>query len=311
MQSDGRHPNNTVIGTIKEDAERRDFGINALYFSLSTNKLIDPNNKGIIDYNNKHISFVGNVESRLDEDMLRLLRYLRFIIRFSSKDFTYDKTEFQQALKAYKPEVVSVERIYQELEGMFKVIENDRYTVEFITRTLKSLNLFKRFTMVKVSMDIAIDRMFDTLDFFPLVVMLEGDYSTLKLGHEFGKLYQWFEMFKDEDFSNIITVKNLLTQTDSFDSAERVLNYFKCFNKENNHKDGLIALKALKNKVGTVDEEPYKITQLKVNGGDMMKAGYKGVEIGVQLDAMLKLVIKYPELNTREKLMEMVDFSKI
>lgn len=308
MQSDGRHPNNTVIGTIKEDAERRDFSINALYFSLSTNKLLDPNNQGIKDFNNKHISFVGRVEDRLDEDALRLMRYLRFIIRFSHKEFMYDKVEFQQALKAYKHDVVSVERIYQELQGMFNVIEHDRTTVAFITRTLKGLNLFRRFTPDKLAMDTAVDRMFCTLDFFPLVILMNGDYSTLKLGTENGKLYQCFEMFKTEDFSNPITVKDLLTQTDDFDTAERVLNYFNHFNKENNHKDGLITLNTLKNKVGTVDAEPYKVTQLKVNGKDMMKLGFKGTEIGIQLKMLLKKVVATPSLNTKEQLLKILAF---
>lgn len=308
-ETDGRHAKISFADDFDDDSDRRDFTMNSIGYNPITNEFRDPNN-GLEDIKNGIIRFVGNAEDRIKEDQLRVLRLLRFMVRFDHLGFTVEREDLDLALKAYKNEVVSVERIYQELSGMFKVIENDRTTVEFITRTLKGLNLFRRFTTDKVSMDMAVDKMFDTLDFFPLMIMLNGDYPTLKLGHEYGKLFQWFEMFKDEDFSNPITVKKLLNQTDDFESAERVLSYFKSFNKENNHNDGLIALKALKNKVGTANEEAYKITQLKVNGGDMMKLGFKGPEIGIQLTSLLTLVHRDPSLNTKQLLIEVVELAK-
>ncbi len=308
-ETDGRHAKISFADDFDDDSDRRDFTMNSMGYNPITDELRDPNN-GLEDINHGIIRFVGDAEDRIKEDQLRVLRLLRFMVRFNHLGFTVERADLELALKIYKPDVVSVERIYQELEGIFKVIRHDRSTVEFITRTLKGLNLLNRFKPDKVAMDSAIDRMFDTLDFFPLMIMLNGDYPTLKLGHEYGKLFQWFEMFKEMDFSNPIVVKELLNQTDDFDSAERVLNYFKSFNCSNNHKDGLIALKALKNKVGTVDEEPYKITQLKVNGGDLLKLGFKGQELGIQLKALLTLVHRDPSLNTKKLLSEVIKIAE-
>lgn len=303
-ETDGRHATISFASNFEDDSDRRDFTMNSIGYNPITNEIRDPNG-GLEDIKHGIIRFVGNTEDRIKEDQLRVLRLLRFIVRLDNLGFTVEREDLELALKSYKHDVVSIERIYQELNKMFDVIRDDRATVVFITETLKGLNIFGRFTTDKVLNDIAIDRIFDSLDFFPLVIMLNGDYSTLKLGHEFGKMYKYFKMFENEDFSNKVIVKDLLTQTDSYHSAKRVLNYFKILNKENNHKEGLITLNTLKNKVGTVDEEPYKITQLDINGKDLMELGLKGIEIGITLNRMLEIVKKDPTFNSKGKLLKL------
>ena len=76
--SDGRHPDSVEIGTIRDDAHRRDFTINALYYNLRSRKLIDPTGYGIEDLEGTGIlRFVGNPKDRLEEDALRLWRAYR------------------------------------------------------------------------------------------------------------------------------------------------------------------------------------------------------------------------------------------
>jgi len=62
---------------IHLDAKRRDFTCNAIYFDIINNEYIDPQN-GILDLKNKIIRFVWNPENRIQEDALRILRFIRF-----------------------------------------------------------------------------------------------------------------------------------------------------------------------------------------------------------------------------------------
>lgn len=75
--TDGRHPESIELSSAKEDASRRDFTINALFYDLKTNKLIDYV-KGIDDLKRKLIRTVGQPSLRFQEDRLRTLRAIRF-----------------------------------------------------------------------------------------------------------------------------------------------------------------------------------------------------------------------------------------
>ena len=62
---------------------RRDFTINALYAD-EYGTIIDPTGLGYKDLENKKIRFIGHAEERIKEDYLRILRYYRFLTKFSS-----------------------------------------------------------------------------------------------------------------------------------------------------------------------------------------------------------------------------------
>ncbi len=73
---DGRRPTSIEKSTLKEDAYRRDFTINALFYDPIANKLIDyVGGKNNIE--NKIIQFVGDASERIKEDNLRILRAVR------------------------------------------------------------------------------------------------------------------------------------------------------------------------------------------------------------------------------------------
>lgn len=80
--SDGRHPDKVeFITDIHEDLKRRDFTINAMAYNPLTDELIDDFN-GHLDLQNEIIRAVGNASERFDEDSLRILRALRFAIKY-------------------------------------------------------------------------------------------------------------------------------------------------------------------------------------------------------------------------------------
>lgn len=86
--SDGRRPDEVSIGTIQEDAARRDFTINSIYYNING---VKANYSSVVDIINKKIRFVGNPEDRLKEDYLRAWRFLRFANTFKNKGFTVDE----------------------------------------------------------------------------------------------------------------------------------------------------------------------------------------------------------------------------
>lgn len=110
---DGRHPDSVQFASPLEDAKRRDFTINALFYDLKNNKILDFVN-GEQDLNRKLIRAVGVPQKRFQEDYLRILRAIRFQAQL---DFTIEK-ETWGALIAEVPflKKISGERIAQELQ---------------------------------------------------------------------------------------------------------------------------------------------------------------------------------------------------
>lgn len=74
---DRRRPESISKGSFLDDANRRDFTLNCLYYDPIKNKIIDPHN-GLNAIKNKIINCVGNANDRLHEDALRILRMARF-----------------------------------------------------------------------------------------------------------------------------------------------------------------------------------------------------------------------------------------
>ncbi|MCZ4281847.1 CCA tRNA nucleotidyltransferase [Kiloniella laminariae] len=76
LETDGRHAKVAYTDNWVEDAARRDLTINALSCS-PTGQVFDPFG-GIEDLRQRHVRFVGDAATRIEEDALRLLRFFRF-----------------------------------------------------------------------------------------------------------------------------------------------------------------------------------------------------------------------------------------
>ncbi len=73
----GRITRDNVFGTIEEDAERRDFTVNALYYDPISNEVLDYFN-GVADLHAKRLTMIGQPATRYREDPVRMLRAVRF-----------------------------------------------------------------------------------------------------------------------------------------------------------------------------------------------------------------------------------------
>ncbi len=114
--SDGRRPDAVVFATPQEDARRRDFTINGMFFDPVRHLLIDYVG-GQADLQAKILRAIGDPYQRFAEDKLRILRALRLAARF---ELTVDPATLQAARRmAPQITVVAAERIADELRKIF------------------------------------------------------------------------------------------------------------------------------------------------------------------------------------------------
>jgi tRNA nucleotidyltransferase/poly(A) polymerase len=158
--SDSRIP--TIrMGTPLEDAERRDFTINALFYNLETREVEDLTTKGISDLEEKILRTPLSPETTFKDDPLRIVRAVRFASRFEMKmaselaQAISDQT-IVDALTVRKDQTgaviskVSGERIGTEIEKMFMNTKTAHIAYRIMTKDtpiahaiLRSIPCFK------------------------------------------------------------------------------------------------------------------------------------------------------------------------
>tara|TARA_B100001248_G_scaffold248995_1_gene221782 strand:- start:485 stop:1747 length:1263 start_codon:yes stop_codon:yes gene_type:complete len=116
IETDGRHAEVEYINNWQLDSERRDFTINAIYLDIN-GKIYDPQ-MGTVDLKNNNVKFIGDPHKRIEEDYLRIIRFLRFKILYNSKVESSTNNAIKQNLDGIKK--ISKERILTEL---YKILE--------------------------------------------------------------------------------------------------------------------------------------------------------------------------------------------
>ncbi len=81
---DGMIVRDNVYGTLEDDAWRRDFTVNALYYNIYDFSIVDYTG-GLNDIENKVIRIIGDANERLQEDPVRMLRAVRFAAKLNFK----------------------------------------------------------------------------------------------------------------------------------------------------------------------------------------------------------------------------------
>lgn len=113
--TDGRRPDTVTYSSPEEDAKRRDFTINGMFFDPLKAELIDFVG-GRADLDAKLLRAIGDPTERFTEDKLRILRAARMATRFA---LTIDAATHAAAKKmAAQIQVVSAERIAEELRKL-------------------------------------------------------------------------------------------------------------------------------------------------------------------------------------------------
>lgn len=136
---DARHPETIQFATAEEDAQRRDFTINGLFWDPKTQTVIDYVN-GWEDIQSRTIRTIGRPSQRFQEDALRALRAVRFLSQLSEYNFSLEEN-LAQGIRRQGHLLIEVsrERITEEIQKILKSPKPSKAFVE-----MKNTKLFDR-----------------------------------------------------------------------------------------------------------------------------------------------------------------------
>ena len=132
LETDGRHAEVEYIDNWQIDSERRDFTINAIYLDIN-GKIFDPQN-GKVDLKNNNVKFIGDPKKRIEEDYLRIIRFIRFKIMYGHKVEQSTNNAIKLNLNGVKK--ISKERILVEL---YKILDLKNFMILNKNNELKEI----------------------------------------------------------------------------------------------------------------------------------------------------------------------------
>lgn len=277
--TDYRRPDNVeFVKDVYIDSKRRDFSINAFYYSEGH---IYDFHEGLEDLNNKVIKTIGNPSARFHEDALRILRAIRFSAKLGYEIESKTKT----ALLDCKEELnlIAKERILIELKEISS-------TSNFFRNIKEYFPIFKIIIPCLDKIGNSIDDIynFDTKSYGDYIASLSALFSLREINNDF---MPW-RLFIKMDNESINAIKTLIKLKDinfnnSFDddyinglillSKPVDINVFK------NYLINLYNLKRFKNDdidsiLNRVDilfegSTPYSLKDLEIDGNDLLKLG--------------------------------------
>lgn len=277
--TDYRRPDNVeFVKDVYIDSKRRDFSINAFYYSEGH---IYDFHEGLEDLNNKVIKTIGNPSTRFHEDALRILRAIRFSAKLGYEIESKTKT----ALLDCKEELnlIAKERILTELKEISS-------TSNFFRDIKEYFPIFKLIIPCLDKIGNSIDDIynFDTKSYGDYIASLSALFSLREINNDF---MSW-RLFIKMDNESINAIKTLIKLKDinfnnSFDddyinglillSKPVDINVFK------NYLINLYKLKRFKNddidsilnRVDILSEgnTPYSLKDLEIDGNDLLKLG--------------------------------------
>lgn len=277
--TDYRRPDNVeFVKDVYIDSKRRDFSINAFYYSEGH---IYDFHEGLEDLNNKVIKTIGNPSTRFHEDALRILR----AIRFSAKLGYEIESKTKIALLDCKEELnlIAKERILTELKEISS-------TSNFFRNVKEYFPIFKLIIPCLDKIGNSIDDIynFDTKSYGDYIASLSALFSLREINNDF-MLWKLFIKMDNESINAIKTLIKLkdINFNNSFDddyinglillSKPVDINVFK------NYLINLYKLKRFKNddidsilnRVDILSEgnTPYSLKDLEIDGNDLLKLG--------------------------------------
>ena len=134
VKTDGRHAEIEYTDDWQKDSERRDFTINAIYLDIN-GKIFDPQ-LGTADLKNRNIKFIGDPYKRIEEDYLRIIRFIRFSLEYESQ-------VEQTTVEAIKLNLDGIIKISKErvLSELFKILRIKNFVKLNKNKNLKDIFL--------------------------------------------------------------------------------------------------------------------------------------------------------------------------
>jgi tRNA nucleotidyltransferase/poly(A) polymerase len=257
----GRRPDAVEYSTIDKDVLRRDLTINALFYDMGTEEVVDLVG-GLDDIKNSKIRTVGVAADRFAEDPLRKLRALRFAGRTGSK---LEKETAEAILTDNSLEGISPERIRDEFKKSVTTAKSAKKYLEMVSE-------FKLWNIMFPTLPIS-EKFINTNTWLIQLthLFMTNEVDTLK--KEMNKA-----TFSNDEISGVVFLKALM----SFDPAV-VFDLHKQFSNSGVDKKVILEF----TKINRLDSKmikaflKYKPT---TKGGDVMKEfGVKGPDVALKI----------------------------
>lgn len=296
---DNRHPVSiSYTGNVKEDLARRDFTVNALAYN-DKEGIIDAFS-GIDDLEKGVIRCVREPSERFSEDALRVLRGIRFssVLGFDIEENT------AKAIKKYAKNLndISAERIYTEWKkllsgkGAYDVVLEFKEVIEVFIPELKGKEVPPRAA-------------FSGLTWDERQILLFASCENSGHFQSFAKRIKMDTKTRDMAVSVLNNVAELAEEKKT-DLRRFVIGK----SDELSEKCAKVAAAlgicsestVSKTKELITKDAPRKLSQLAINGNDLIKLGIKGEKIGKLLDKILFMVATEQVQNTKEKLVDYI-----
>tara|TARA_B110000240_G_scaffold53613_1_gene61190 strand:- start:167 stop:1327 length:1161 start_codon:yes stop_codon:yes gene_type:complete len=258
----GRRPDAVEYSTIDKDVLRRDLTINALFYDMGKEIVVDLVG-GLEDIKNSKIRTVGVAADRFAEDPLRKLRALRFAGRTGSK---LEKETAEAILTDNTLEGISSERIRDEFKKSVTTAKSAKVYLEMVSE-------FKLWNIMFPSLPIS-EKFIDTNNWLIQLthLFMANDADVLK--KEMNKA-----AFSNDEISGVVFLKALM----SFDPTN-VFNLHKQFSNSGLDKKVILEF----TKINRLDSKMIKAFfkyKPSTNGKDVMKEfGLKGSAISDKIN---------------------------
>ena len=288
-------------GDIYEDARRRDFKCNAVYYDVIESKFVDPLG-GIEDIKNKILDTVKNPDDVFKSDGLRLMRLARFA---GELGFTPTE-EVLGSAKKYSGNLkdISVERIYAELVSIinsdkkhgFSPTDGFYRAIEVLYKTDVMKYVFPYFDDISLRTCFFAEK---SIRLYALVVEERDGVkarflslkSPVKVAETAERIVETLPKFMDSDNEKeteelkIFVLKN----SDIIDKIIALKSAYAEATKDKKYENSAESIKKVcKN---AADKNlPRSLKELKINGTDLKKSGITGSDIGVALETVFNLV---------------------
>lgn len=301
---DSRHPESVEFSNrICDDLSRRDFTVNAMAYSPKSGLVDEFGGKDDLD--NRVIRAVGDPERRFSEDALRILRGFRFSAQLGFK--IEENTLLAAEKTAHLLNNIARERVGVELK---KLLASEG--VVYSLKKMIEIGVWDELFYGFVPDGDIVSRMseLENGNFATRLSVLISDLSdeqkaeilsSIRLSNDEKKLVLRLCRAKDFDFSNgeksVLARKFLHLYGDILDLSLEISEFW-C--KENKRFCECVRFESAK-------KNPLKVSNLAIRGNDILpyvSNDYK--KVGLILDQLLEKVIENPNLNTQEKLIEII-----
>lgn len=308
---DNRHPNEVeFVSDLKVDLLRRDFTINAMAYN-NKDGLIDLFG-GEEDINNKIVRCVGNPNDRFQEDALRMLRAIRFAIRYG---FRIDKPTLESLyVHRHLLQNISAERVNSEITKILNSVQIRKedsdsvvalsYCLEAVDRRIIFLEDDLIETMPNLMLRLAI--IFNNHNIQEIMRDLKFPNDTIAKAIEIRKyghiIIDNIERYDNDNiFSEYYYPRKLLHDMQKAD-VQLAIEFAKHYA---NTEWQYTTLNKLSNKVEQciTNKDAYKLSNLAINGNDLIQVGYNGKYIGMILSELLDMVMDEAVQNTKNDLL--------